>query len=129
MNAVLESSAPTQQPTNGHTAPDSGTHQDQHQQPAPARPKSKHAGIQQRNQAASLQRFAYDAAMSLRTACSDSDSGKLLVDVKTAASVHKLIQAWDTAANRLRVLRGRGLPLAERRRPRSSVPDEPLVKP
>jgi hypothetical protein len=100
--------------------------ENQHQEPTPATPKSKHAGIQQRYQASALQRFAYDAAMSLRAACTDKESGRVTMDVKTAVAVQKLIGAWDTAADRLRVLRGRGLPAVVKSRPKVTAQPEPL---
>ena len=108
---------------NGCTVPDSNN---QHQQPAPATPKSKHAGIQQRHQAATLQRFAYDAAMALKEACTDKETGKVTMDVKTAVAVQKLAGAWDTIADRVRILRGRGLPASVRSKPRQPVRIEPL---
>ena len=89
-----------------------------HLKPTLATPKSKHAGIQQRHQAAALQRFAYDAAMALKAACTDKESGKVAMDVKTAVAVQKLIGAWDVAADRLRVLRGRGLPASVKAAPK-----------
>ncbi|HLX95940.1 MAG TPA: hypothetical protein VKU37_09355 [Verrucomicrobiae bacterium] len=98
----------------------------QYPNPVPPPAKSKHAGIQQRHQAAALQRLAFDGAMSLKAACTDKESGRVTMDVKTAVAVHKLIGAWDTAADRLRVLRGRGLPASERRKPKREVPIEPL---
>ena len=58
--------------------------------------------------------------MSLRAACTDKQSGQVAMDVKTAVAVHKLIGAWDTAADRLRVLRGKGLPASVRAKARSS---------
>jgi hypothetical protein len=64
--------------------------------------------------------------MSLRQTCTDKETGKVAMDVKTAVAVQKLIGAWDTAADRLRVLRGRGLPASERRKPRSFAQPEPL---
>jgi hypothetical protein len=109
--------------------PQAHNDENQHQRPAPATPKSKHAGIQQRNQAAYLQRFAFDAAMSLRQTCTDKETGKVTMDVKTAVAIQKLIGAWDTAADRLRVLRGRGLPAAVKSRPKSTSQPEPLDPP
>jgi hypothetical protein len=61
-------------------------------------------------QAASLQFFAYESAMALKDSCVSADTGKLVMTPATALCVHKLIGAWDTAADRLRVLRGKGLP-------------------
>ena len=99
----------------------------QHPNAVPPPAKSKHAGIQQRHQAAALQRLAFDGAMSLKVACTDKASGRVTMDVKTAVAVHKLIGAWDTAADRLRVLKGKGLPASVKARPRGSTPQpEPL---
>jgi len=98
--------------------------QDQHT--TPAQSVRKRDRIQQRHQAAALQRFAYDAAMSLRAACTDKESGQVTMDVKTAVAVQKLIGAWDTAADRLRVLKGRGLPAAVRSKPRAVADIQPL---
>jgi hypothetical protein len=95
----------------------------------PANPKARRKGIAGRNQAADLQRFAYDAAMSLRAACTDKETGTVAMDVKTAVAVHKLIGAWDTAADRLRVLRGKGLPASVRSKARPATTVEPLNPP
>jgi len=70
--------------------------------------------LKQTLQAAKLQRFAYDSAMSLRTACTRPGSDNLVIDSKTGTGIHKLVGAWDLAADRLRVLRGRGLPANKR---------------
>ncbi len=68
--------------------------------------------------------------MALRSACTETETGKVTIDAKNAAALHKLVGAWDLAADRLRVLRGKGLPASVRAaRPRSVQPDEPLVKP
>lgn len=77
-------------------------------------------------QAARLQGFAYDAAMALRAACTDPLSGAVTMDVKTAVAVQKLIGAWDIAADRLRVLRGRGLPAAVRTKAGPSRQAQPI---
>ncbi len=108
---------------NGCTEPDSTN---QHQQPAPATPKSKHAGIQQRHQAAALQRFAFDSAMALKETCTDKETGKVTMDVKTAVAVQKLAGAWDTIADRLRILRGKGLPASVRSKTKTLARIEPL---
>jgi hypothetical protein len=76
--------------------------------------------------AIALQRFAFDAAMALKEACTDKQTGKVTMDVKTAVAVQKLAGAWDTIADRLRILRGRGLPASERAKPRRARPVEPL---
>jgi hypothetical protein len=98
----------------------------QDQPTTPAKPGRKRDRIQQRCQAAALQRFAYDAAMSLRAACTDKESGQVTMDVKTAVAVHKLIGAWDTAADRLRVLRGKGLPASVKSKRRVAADIQPL---
>ena len=64
----------------------------------------------------------------MRAACTDKDSGKLTMDVKTAVALHKLAGAWDTVADRLRVLRGKGLPASVRSKPgKSAAQVEPLI--
>jgi hypothetical protein len=98
----------------------------QFQRTTPATVGRKRDRIQQRHQAAALQRFAYDAAMSLRAGCTDNATGQVAMDAKTALAVHKLVGAWDTAADRLRVLKGKGLPASERRQPRREAPAKPL---
>src|SRR5208282_2014349 len=89
-----------------------GTNQDH--QPAPARTKSKHAGIQQRHQAAALQRFAFDSVLALRAACTDKQTGTLTITPQTATAIYRLIGSWDTARDAVRILRGKGLPQAVR---------------
>lgn len=106
--------------------PNSQPQSQDHLDNAPANPPARRKGIAGRNQAADLQRFAYDAAMSLRAACTELETGKVTMDVKTAVAVHKLIGAWDCAADRLRVLRGRGLPASVRSKVRSPASVEPL---
>ena len=77
-------------------------------------------------QAAWLQRLCFDSAVSLRKACTNAETNELVMDVKTAVAVQKLVGAWDIAADRLRVLRGKGLPASVRAaKPVSSQP-EPL---
>ena len=115
VNREIEMNAP-------NPPPQSQSHLDD----APANPKVRRKGIAGRNQAADLQRFAYDAAMALKDACTSKETGKVTMDVKTAVAVQKLIGAWDIAADRLRVLRGRGLPASERAKPRRPVSAEPL---
>jgi hypothetical protein len=102
-----------------------GSTEHQHQLPAPA--KRKRTGVQQKVQAAALERFAFDAAVSLRQACTDPVSGALTMTPQMATAIYRLIGAWDTAADRLRVLRGRGLPASVRSKaPRSPAQIEPL---
>jgi hypothetical protein len=85
--------------------------------------------LKQTLQAAKLQRFAYDAAQALRGNL--SKDGQLRVTREDAVALAQLVRAWDTAADRLRILRGKGLPPVERRRERRDRPFdvEPLVKP
>lgn len=101
----------------------------QHQPGTPATAKPKRDRIQQRHQAAALQRLAYDAAMAMKDACTSKETGALTMNPQIASAIHKLVGAWDTAADRLRVLRGRGLPasIKSKARPtRDSQPLEPL---
>jgi hypothetical protein len=88
------------------TQPQSHVHLDD----APANPQARRKGIAGRNQAADLQRFAYDAAMALKDGCTSKETGTVTMNPQIASAIHKLVGAWDTAADRLRVLRGRGLP-------------------
>jgi hypothetical protein len=93
----------------------------------PARQVRSGRGVKQANQAAYIQRFVFDSIVAMRTACTQSDSGKLVMDVKTAVALHKLAGAWDTIADRLRVLRGKGLPASVRSKPaKSAASVEPL---
>ena len=94
-----------------------------------ANSETKGTRIAGRNQAADLQRFAYDAAMALKEANTDKESGRITMDVKTAVAVQKLIGAWDTAADRLRVLRGKGLPASVKSKPRVAAEIQPLDPP
>jgi hypothetical protein len=108
------------------TAPNPQPQSQAHLDTPLANPNARLKRIAGRNQAADLQRFAYDAAMSLRAACTDKESGRVTMDVKTAVAVQKLIGAWDTAADRLRVLRGRGLPAVVKSGPKVTAQPEPL---
>ncbi|MGO8835824.1 MAG: hypothetical protein ACLQQ0_00215 [Limisphaerales bacterium] len=109
------------------TAPNLQLQSQNHLDNPPANPTSRRKGIAGRAQAADLQRFAYDAAVSLRDACTDKATGKLTMTPTTAKAVKELIHAWDTARDALRVLRGRGLPASVRSKaPRSPVPVQPL---
>lgn len=76
-------------------------------QPILLRPR---AGIKQAHQAAALQRFAFDAAMALRESCTDQSNKRLVMDARTAKALKDIVSAWETAAERLRILRGKGLP-------------------
>jgi hypothetical protein len=74
-----------------------------------------------------LERFAFDAAVSLRQACTDPVSGALTMTPQMATAIYRLIGAWDTAADRLRVLRGKGLPASVKSRAaRTQARPEPL---
>lgn len=93
-----------------------------------ARTKPKPSRIHQRNQAATLQRFAYDAALALRTACTNKESGVLTMTPAAAKAIKELVGAWDTARDAVRVLRGKGLPASVRSKPgRSAAQVEPLI--
>ena len=104
---------------------DSNSTEYQHQTPKPT--WKKRIGIQQKVQAAALQRLTYDAALSLKQACTKDGVLKLTRDDATALS--QLVRAWDTAADRLRVLRGKGLPASVKaskgKSPASVEPLEP----
>jgi hypothetical protein len=89
--------------------------------------KPKPSRIHQRNQAATLQRLTYDAALSLRTAC--TKAGVFTVTRDEATALAQLVRAWDTARDAVRILRGKGLPASVRsksaRSPASVEPLEP----
>jgi hypothetical protein len=76
----------------------------------PANPKARRKGIAGRNQAADLQRFAYDSAMAMKESCTSKETGKSTMDVKTAVAVQKLIGAWGIASEHYRIARGKPLP-------------------
>lgn len=96
------------------------------QQPQLSAPTwKKRIGIQQKVQAAVLQRLTYDAALSLRTAC--TKDGVFNVTRENAMAISQLVKAWDTARDALRVLRGRGLPASVKSRAaKTSTQPEPL---
>jgi hypothetical protein len=98
------------QARNGHTTPALYTGQ-------PAR-------IKQTIQAAQLQRFAFDAAQALRVEL--SKGGALKVTREDAQALAMLVKSWDTAADRLRVLRGRGLPASVKSKTKASTQPVPL---
>ncbi len=99
-----------------------------HQHRLPVFTTARPARVQGRVQAATVQRFAFDAVIALRDEL--GKSGALKVTRDDAVALAQLVKAWDCAADRLRVLRGKGLPASVRAaRPRSVQPDEPLVKP
>jgi len=86
---------------------------------------SQARNLKQTLQAAKLQRFAFDAALALQTEL--SKDGVLRVTRDDAMALAQLVRSWDVAANRLRVLRGRGLPAAVKSaRMKSPAQIEPL---
>ena len=65
--------------------------------------------------------------MSLKKACTEPASGVVTMDVKTAVAVQKLIGAWDTARDAVRVLKGKGLPsCVKSSSARSAAPAKPV---
>jgi hypothetical protein len=92
------------------TTPISQPQSQSHLDSAPANPKARRKGIAVRNQAADLQRFAYDSAMALKESCTSKETGKVTMDVKTAVAVQKLIGAWGIASEHSRIARGKPLP-------------------
>jgi hypothetical protein len=101
-----------------------GSTEHQHQLPAPA--KRTRPGVQQKVQAAFIQRFIYDALVALRQANTKPESGQVVMTVQGAAAVHKLALAWDKVADRLRILRGKGLPASVQAKSRQPARIEPL---
>jgi hypothetical protein len=97
------------------------------QSPSPLR-AGQH-GVKGTVQAAFIQRFIFDALVALRQNCTQAETGRLTMDVKTAVQVHKLAGAWDTVTDRLRILRGRGLPASVRSKARQPASVEPLEPP
>ena len=89
-------------------------------------PTPRKCRVRGRDQAARLQALAYDAAMALRLACTDSKTGLVTCDKDTAGAIHKLVTAWDVAADRLRILRGKGLPQAVKAKTHSVSQTQPL---
>jgi hypothetical protein len=106
--------------------PETRNSENQHQLTIPAKPGRARNRIQQRHQAAALQRFAFDAAMSLKQTCTDEQSGTLTVTPQMATAIYRLIGSWDTARDALRVLRGRGLPASVRPKTRAATMIQPL---
>jgi hypothetical protein len=104
-----------------------GSTEHQHQLPAPA--KRKRTGVQQKVQAAFIQRFIYDALVALRQASTKPESGQVVMTVQGATAVHKLALAWDKVADRLRILRGRGLPRSVQSKTKTPASLEPLDAP
>ena len=98
----------------------------QHQPSAPT--WKRRSGIQQKVQAAVLQRLLYDAAVAMRASC--TKDGVLTVTRDEATALAQLVRAWDTAADRLRVLRGKGLPASVKSRAgRSTAQPQPVEQP
>ena len=52
--------------------------------------------------------------------------GELKITREDAQALGQLVKAWDTAADRLRVLRGKGLPASVRSKPAKNASVEPL---
>lgn len=85
--------------------------------------------MQQKVQAAFIQRFIYDALVALRQASTKPESGQVVMTVQGATAVHKLALAWDKVADRTRILRGKGLPRSVQGKARSPASIEPLNPP
>ena len=71
-----------------------------------------------------LDALLYDAAIALRAEL--SKDGQMKLTRNDAAAVAMLFKAWDTAADRLRVLKGLGMPASVKAKVRASVQPEPL---
>lgn len=93
----------------------------------PARVVRTGRGVQQAVQAAALQRFAFDAGMALQRDL--TKNGILTVTRDDAMALSQLLRAWDTAADRLRVLRGKGLPASVRSKPSKSTAQVEPIEP
>ena len=107
--------------------PETRNGENQHQLTTPAKLGRRRDRIQQRHQAAALERFAFDAAISLRAVCTNKETGTLTITPQMATAIYRLIGSWDTARDALRILRGRGLPASVRSKaPRSPASIEPL---
>ena len=87
--------------------------------------KPRRSGIHQVVQAANLQRLAYNAAEALGKEL--SKDGEMKVSREDALVLAQLVRAWDTAADRLRVLRGKGLPAAVKAKGHKSAKFEPDI--
>jgi len=95
----------------------------QHQLPAPT--WKKRIGIQQKVQAAELQRLLYDAALSLKQSC--TKDGVFVVTRDEAVALSQVVRSWDVARDALRVLRGKGLPASVRSKAgRSTAQPQPI---
>ena len=97
----------------------------QGQPPAPT--WKKRIGIQQKVQAATLQRLLYDAALSLKQSC--TKDGVLIVSRDEATALAQLVRSWDVARDALRVLRGKGLPASVRSKAGRSTPQTQPLEP
>lgn len=75
-------------------------------------------------QAAKLQRLTFEAALAFQDNL--TTDGKLKLTRDDATALAQLVRAWDVAADRLRVLRGRGLPASVRASTKLSSRPEPL---
>ena len=93
----------------------------------PARRVQSGRGVKQSVQAAAVQRFAFDAVMALQSEL--AKAGALKVTRDDAMALSQLVKAWDTAADRLRVLRGRGLPASVKAKSKSPPQVQPLIQP
>ena len=91
---------------------------------SPKLPRRKTSRVQQTVQAANLQRFTYDCGIALRQEL--MKDGELKITREDAQALGQLVKAWDTAADRLRVLRGKGLPASVRSKPGKTASVEPL---
>ena len=109
--------------------PISQPHSQDHVANPPANPKARRKGIAGRNQAADLQRFAYDSAMALKESCTSKETGKVTMDVKTAVAVQKLIGAWGIASEHSRIARGKPLPGTLRPTPKPKRSRQPSLEP
>lgn len=90
--------------------------------------------IQSRVQAANIQRYAYDVTMRLKQAEANNEIDKVVILTKLATALHKLSGAWDTAADRRRILLGKGLPRTTdnskaKRKTRPRQVPEPIQEP
>lgn len=90
------------------------------------KPQFRKARTLQTVQAATLQAFAFEAAKALRKSLTSED-GTLTLTREDAQALAMLVKAWDTAADRLRVLKGKGLPASVRSKSGASAdPPEPM---
>ena len=71
-----------------------------------------------------LRQLTYDMILALKRQIGEKRESGLSRD--ECVSLQCLVKSWDIILNRLRILRGKGLPAPERRQPRRYVPPEPL---